>query len=411
MVQRSRELSLYSSPYLGYDGVWKTYTLNGTETTVSQSNPWPYSKASGQDIGSEFTNTKSFFRVDTPSYLVGERRGYLNRIANQYDGPIFSRDPDSTLRSLISDTKWTSHLTLDGMGATAISRTIPTNPATDAMVFAAELASDGIPKAIGQSLWASRRKPLKGLAEENLNYQFGLAPTINDTMGLVDTVSNSEKILTQFARDSGRNIRRQYRFPTIHESTSTTSLFGKQPGGADQLTYFATNGQLTEVSTTSRDVWFSGCFTYYLNLGKSQSDRLERAAQQAKRLYGVRLTPDVLWNLAPWSWAADWATNIGDVLHNLSAFSTDGLVMRYGYIMEHSVHSLSSSLTGVYPQRYGTSGTTYSTISSPSMSETYRYERKIRRRATPFGFGLDPGTFTPRQWSILASLGITRGMR
>jgi hypothetical protein len=299
----------------------------------------------------------------------------------------------------------TTALTLDGMGATAISRVLPTNPAVDAMTFAAEIASDGIPKAVGHTLLRDRKLSAKGAAEENLNYQFGIAPTVNDTMGLVDTISKSDKILRDYERNSGRNIRRQYRFPTIHADSESRIWFPWQPGAPISTQPMLGLRQGTEHTTITRDVWFSGCFTYYLNLGKSRSDRLEYAAQQAKRLYGVRLTPDVLWNLAPWSWAADWVTNIGDVLQNLSAFSTDGLVMRYGYVMEH--YTMTRSLTGtVYLKDSGRGS-----ISSPRVAEEYRIERKTRRKATPFGFGLDPGTFTPRQWSILASLGMTRAVR
>jgi len=36
---------------------------------------------------------------------------------------------------------------------------------------------------------------------------------------------------------------------------------------------------------------------------------------------------------------------------------------------------------------------------------------KKRVKATPYGFGLDTDAFTPRQWAILGSLGISRGSR
>jgi hypothetical protein len=374
----------------------------GRQVTDSQSNLWPSNKGSGLDVGSEFSTTKDSLEIDRAAHL-DTRWKLSNTMINEYVGPIFTEYPQAVLNDLRTKVNLSSALTLDGMGATAISKVLPTNPAVDAVTFAAELASDGIPKAIGQSLLKDRKKPLRGLASENLNYQFGIAPVVSDVMSLVDTVSKSDKILKQYERDSGRNIRRTYRFPTFHENTTASSILGVRPWAAGSTTYLINSGQKTVIQTVKRDVWFSGCFTYYLNLGSSQADRLEYAAQQAKRLYGVRLTPDVLWNLAPWSWAADWVTNTGDVLKNLSAFSMDGLVMRYGYIMEHYTIMRSQRITGLYAP--------YGGLSSSSVGETYRFERKIRRRATPFGFGLDPGSFTTRQWSILASLGITRAMR
>jgi hypothetical protein len=289
------------------------------------------------------------------------------------------------------------------MGATAIAKVSPTNPAVDMMTFGAEIAREGIPKAIGHTLLRDRRPSAKGASDEWLNYQFGIAPVVSDTMALVDTVSKSEKIMRQYERDSGRNIRRRYNFPTLYDNSADVPVLSNH-SNYSYNNNLVSSGNLTAVKISVRNVWFSGCFTYYLNLGKSESDRLEYAAQQARRLYGVRLSPDVLWNLAPWSWAADWVTNIGDVLQNLSNFSTDGLVMRYGYIMEHHVLELHTSRTGIRPRVSSVTGS----ISSSTAAEIYRVERKIRKRATPFGFGLDPGTFTSRQWSILAALGISR---
>jgi len=36
---------------------------------------------------------------------------------------------------------------------------------------------------------------------------------------------------------------------------------------------------------------------------------------------------------------------------------------------------------------------------------------KQRSVATPFGFGLDPGAFSPKQWSIIAALGFSKAPR
>jgi len=35
--------------------------------------------------------------------------------------------------------------------------------------------------------------------------------------------------------------------------------------------------------------------------------------------------------------------------------------------------------------------------------------KKERAKATPYGFGVDPATFSEWQWSILAALGLTLG--
>jgi hypothetical protein len=116
-------------------------------------------------------------------------------------------------------------------------------------------------------------------------------------------------------------------------------------------------------------------------------------------LLGIRITPEVLWNLAPWSWAIDWFSNLGDVVSNLSDWATDGLALRYGYIMEHKSIYVTYSLVG--KPRFLPEGTFASDVIA------YR-ETKRREKATPFGFGLDWNTFSPRQLAIAAALGITR---
>ena len=122
-----------------------------------------------------------------------------------------------------------------------------------------------------------------------------------------------------------------------------------------------------------------------------------RAATRASVLLGIELTPEVLWNLTPWSWAADWFANMGDVLSNVSDFANDGLVMHYGYMMETSHVTHTYDLHG-----HGLNG-----VESP-LTLTFENIQKQRIKASPFGFGLTWESFTPRQLAILAALGISR---
>jgi hypothetical protein len=121
---------------------------------------------------------------------------------------------------------------------------------------------------------------------------------------------------------------------------------------------------------------------------------------QAHKILGLELTPETLWNLAPWSWAADWFGNIGDLFHNANSLASDGLVMRYGYIMEHTrvrdtyVFSGPTGLVSWYSGR-----------PTPLILTS---ETKLRRRATPFGFGKTFAGLTTRQKAIAAALGINR---
>jgi len=158
-------------------------------------------------------------------------------------------------------------------------------------------------------------------------------------------------------------------------------------------------GKAITIRDTTIERWFSGAFTYYVPRGFTTKDRMARGVQEAKKLLGVSLTPDVVWNLTPWSWATDWVLNTGDVISNLTDYAIDGLVLKYGYIMEHTVNRDTISFSGP-------TGFTGSSV-RPSIIEVVS-ETKTRLKATPFGFGLTWDGFSPRQVAIAIALGLTR---
>jgi hypothetical protein len=123
----------------------------------------------------------------------------------------------------------------------------------------------------------------------------------------------------------------------------------------------------------------------------------------ADKLLGARITPEVLWNLTPWSWAVDWFTNVGDVIHNVSRFMNDGLVMHYGYIMRKR------SVTREYSHSGGVVRVANGTKPIGILTQKFKTTVKERASATPWGFGLTFGSFTNRQKAIMAALGLTRG--
>jgi len=126
---------------------------------------------------------------------------------------------------------------------------------------------------------------------------------------------------------------------------------------------------------------------------------MESLADRAELMLKPEITPETLWDLTPWSWAVDWFSSFGDVLHNVGDWAKDGLVMKYGYVMEHS------SVTDAYTWA-GPSGFISRVNPTPL---TVVSETKQRRKATPFGFGLTWSAFTKRQAAILVALGITKG--
>jgi len=354
------------------------------------------------DLGSEFTTKRNFYKDSGSEYYVRDAPGGI--LDYEYQGELFSKDysvsPVSTTWPALS---YPDELLIKSLGTTAIARVLPTNPISDAMVFLGELRNDGFPSLIGSDTFRERARFFKNLGGEYLNIEFGWKPFVADIIKLAHAAKGSKELMAQYVRDSGRGVRRGYSFDktTVSTVTPTVAAFPQPAFVTAIYANSTTPPKTTKTTTVTSEFWFSGCFTYLLNLGSSNADKLELHAQLAEKLIGLELTPETLWNLAPWSWAADWAYNIGDVLHNLAAFQQDGLVMRYGYMMAHSV----------IEDTYTTEPTDYKNRSTGRLFQTFGTEIKVRRKATPFGFGLSADGFTARQWAILAALGLSHGAR
>jgi hypothetical protein len=273
---------------------------------------------------------------------------------------------------------------MNGWGTSGVNRTIPTSPSWNAAQFIGELHQK-VPSLPGVNLL--RNRDTRSAAGELLNYEFGIKPTVADMATFLDVVNKSEDRLAQLQRDSGRKIRR--RIELINESVEGTPVVESKTLYPQAPTWAPASMRTTTVTTTthsSRRVWFSGCFTYYF---RRSENPLVSNLQRLKHEYGVDLTPELLWNLTPWTWLVDWHSNIGEVMGNLSRFANDGLAMRWGYIMCHQISTKTYSWAG--------------------NSVTLVTERKSRQFAYPYGFATDLPSYSGRQMAILSALGIARG--
>lgn len=383
-----------------------------TQVTVSENHPtWKRRDKSfifRGDIGGEFSMERTFVlpeKVDSP-YLWGNYQSGLNRLRYSRVGPILpceqnlmSFPPSTGLAS--------SNAVLDSWGAKAISQCKPTNSVADVATMLGEVVREGLPKMIGHAFWKDETKKAlrKKGSSEFLNYQFGLSPMVREMRAVASAISNADAVLRQYQRDSGRMVRRRFEFPP-EESGSVTVL--KDPASpilsapSHSVLFVGSThqGKSLRINRTIRRRWFSGAFTYYLPTGGNAYDSMYRQALMARKLLGLSLTPDLVWNLAPWSWAVDWFTNAGDVIDNLTSWQVDGLVMKYGYMMEHVVSTYDYVFTG-NPRLRGTS--------ARPQTITFGREIKRRRKANPFGFGITWSGLSPIQIAIAAALGLNRG--
>lgn len=354
-------------------------------------------KADGyHDVGNPWVKDAWLVSVVAPSINI------YGPFGTYYEGPVCSTTSRTAAGSSLyyRDTTWpalpAADISLSTAGATAISRCAPTVPASDTLVAIGEIAREGIPSMVGSTLKKDVKR-YQSYGDEYLNYQFGWAPFVRDLRKLSKAVYESDDIVKRLTEGSGKHTRRRYSFPS-KESTSTWEGAGlinpPLPTG-----YLQSKSNRIETTRTESRTWFSGAFTYHANLrGSSSWERVEAAANRARHLYGIKLTPDVMWSLMPWSWLVDWQTNIGDVISNVSLFANDGLVMHYGYVMQHRSATRDSWIRGTFK----------SGIGAKNLSDSLTRDSKVRVRASPWGFGVDPINFTSRQIAILAALGISR---
>lgn len=387
----------YGSPRNHWEDSWVDFE---SQDTISSGKDWR-KRLGSSDIGNNWIK-EGWTCINSGKY-TDVTRGAWRYFGDSWAYP--GRDASlSSNRGLYWPALPTGGINMFSAGATAISRCAPTVPASDTLVALAEIVREGLPRVGTLSLSAAlqnagSRKGLrltpKAVSDEYLNYQFGWKPFLNDLRKLSKAIYESEDLISQLQRNSGKITRRSYTFPDVtYSSTSGTTA---KPYPSPYSTLVSSTTRMMDESS-SIETWFNGAFTYHADLrGSTSWERVEDAAKTARLLYGIKLSPDVVWNLMPWSWVIDWQTNIGDVLTNVGLFSNDGLVMHYGYVMQH-----------LKAERHYYMKPTWYGGFSPYLSSRLITEKKQRVRASPWGFGLELGDLSLRQMSILTALGISR---
>lgn len=367
----------------------------------SQGNPFHLLGKSNRAIGGNFfVEKQEVFHTGPPVRDYSGTSNPYEPNSFHWRGPVHAINAQTS--GFPSITMMSSDSQLDVIGTKIIANVLPTNPLSGLFVALGELKSEGIPSLSGVASWKNRTRVARSAGDEYLGIQFGWLPLVSELKSFTHSVKNSDELIAQYARNSGRRIKRHVNLPVTVE-TSTTLVEDKFPHPSYASIYFDPSCKRHTQSRIIREQWFNAAFSYYLPPYNPNGDNTKRNEQLANYLYGTRVTPEGIWDLTPWTWAADWVGNFGDVLHNVSAFRNDGLVMHYGYVMEQLIHEKVVTYPALECRSYPGS--------KVSLSTTLRSIVKRRRTATPYGFGLNPNSFSDRQWSILAALGLSKGSR
>lgn len=384
--------------------------VKGSQVTASENHPFP-PKGGMEDVGGPFKSTRYHVEGNASTFggldkwKAANTNLYTEYIGNFVYGLYPSYNSNAAVPVFPTPNNSTES-ELEAIGASAIAKCRPTASAVDISTALGELRKEGLPSVIGSQTWRDRTLRARNAGSEYLNVEFGWKPLIAEVLNLGTAAITSRDILSQYRRDEGRVVRRRYSFPDIVENGSASQVTtSRYPIGTDITGWpnmisppSATPGVVHRTSEKTTRRWFSGAFVYGGTPGFVPESPIGDIASEADKLFGISLTPDVLWNLSPWSWAADWFTNTGDVLSTMSDMVSQGLVMRYGYMMEHSIHKYQFSHTGC--RMFGRS------VSVAPIR--FVCETKLRYPANPFGFGITWDGLSSSQIAILAALGISR---
>jgi len=406
--------SLVQNPFSRKDSTiqWSEQS-GGTQSTESESHHYD-SKLGHYDSGGPFYSG---------SHRIYERRGSVKdvwaaQIPGYYSGPVCCPSPTAAEKKALgfsyADSEYgprnEDQMKIDGTNA--ISYSAPSNPATDLGTGLAELYRDGSPSIPGIQLWQSKTKALRGLGSEYLNYQFGWFPLVDEVRSTAETIRTSHGLMQSYQSREGGDTHRRFSYPSsrVVQSLAPVASNSGFPGSrvmTSAITVLPVR-QVTRTIETKR--WFSGDFTYALpELGKMLG-----LGSNAYKLFGIALTPDVLWNLAPWSWAADWFSNAGEVINNITNFGLAGLVMKYGFAMEETIdrcEAVQSRGTVAGLDRLSTVSESHLFAKEwPICSSGVEIVTKRRLASSPFGFSVEWEGLSPTQLAITTALGLTRAL-
>jgi len=257
----------------------------------------------------------------------------------------------------------------------------------------------------------SKQMQPKRTADHFLNLQFGWIPFINDVRKFYNAYDDSLAMIAKLRNQNGQWIRR--RATLKDESTSTmltsgtsvdifpTSVFVSSlfppwfPGNVARWELWE---DLYEVITTS------GKFRYYrpeFDVNRSDHMSLMQSMQRQFTLYGMRISPSNVYRATPWSWAADWFSNVGDYIHQVNDMLVDSVAMKYLFVMRHSVRV--RRFVQYLPFSKG-----------PAVSLQFNRIIDVKQREkgnSPYGFNLTLANLTPRQLAIATALGISRDFK
>lgn len=236
----------------------------------------------------------------------------------------------------------------------------------------------------------------RAIGSEYLNFDFGIKPFVNDLRDFLFGQEELDKAMAALANGAKTGIRRRRtlrdrpKILSVESDTDESTGYMHLPGGPETRT-----GR-TVITWSHTRIWFVAKFRYNL----PDYTTPEGFSKLRNYLQGIPVNGsgalNLLWDLTPWSWMADWFGNMGSNLQNLAAEEAVQLTADYAYIMRtESLRQI--SINWGYNLACG-----FQTVVWESERTT-----KSRMEASPFGFGLTLGDLSGSQMATLGALGLS----
>ncbi|DAD50157.1 maturation protein [ssRNA phage Gephyllon.1_20] len=282
---------------------------------------------------------------------------------------------------------------LDALVARGLALCNPNRPNLDLPVFIKELAD--FPKMIKTlaKLGSKKfgRRPIRDIAEQHLNNEFGVKLFLADLRRMLNFVDLTEKKFQQLKtmRDNGS-----------YGTTRHHSVWGDKSDGGDFTAYasslYGEGNQLLVKYSCRRHKWLS---TRWVPTGDFTSLTDEQLRNRANRIvYGTDISFATIWEGMPWSWLIDWFSNTGDLVqqwrNTVPLFPVDTCAMQTMSVGIDSCNVFS-----------GPGKDTLVATGNPDL-----WVEKLRIPINAGAIGLDAGVplLGGRQLSILAAVVVTR---
>jgi len=299
-------------------------------------------------------------------------------------------------------------------GANLFGRAVPSTGMFNLGQFLGELR-EGLPSILPKA--RSATKQYREFGSQHLNIEFGWKPLLNDLQNLAKAFMAAQSALTgepQVTRRTRKGIsdsnssRNEFTTPPgIYSSIVPRNFRDLVPAGSIEYGgnplpsyYYGTTGPTSITTTSEYSIRFVGQFYVLPKLTYSPDAYLERVGA----LMDTNITPSVLWELAPWSWMADWFLNIGTMLNSYEGAVNSRILAQYAYVMEDS-----TTIVKVHTPR---ANANYGFLSNPVYpgGDSFFVSRSRRRvRANPFGYiGITGKPLSQEQLGILQALSLTK---